>query len=281
MADVRPQLPIKIVDPTTNTQEAGVDANGDLQVVIPNSIVPGTGATNLGKAEDGGSAGGDTLVGVAAVQDAALSALGSVDGDYTWLRVDANGALWTQLAAPGTAATDLAKAEDDPHATGDVGIAVWGVRQNTPTALAADGDYQPFIFDTNGRLHVTDPNAGSGSPTTPTVTADSASAIAAGTEDNTIQTADLGGNTVQLAGVDISSSVAFRAEINEVNDDVETLRAVLFGQSGTTIQWRPPHKAYFNVTFTANAGFDGWRCSMTNMDTSEAADLYATFYTED
>lgn len=47
------------------------------------------------------------------------------------------------------------KAEDAAHATGDYGVMALGVRQNTAAALAgSDGDYQPFIFDSSGRLWV-------------------------------------------------------------------------------------------------------------------------------
>lgn len=68
----------------------GVDI-GDVDVT---SVIPGTGATNLGKAVD--SAGGATDTGVAplAIRDDALGALTPIEGDYVNLRVDANGALW-------------------------------------------------------------------------------------------------------------------------------------------------------------------------------------------
>lgn len=58
---------------------------------------------------------------------------------------------------PGTAATNLGKAEDAPHSSGDVGVAAMSVRQNTAAALGGtDGDYQPLITDANGRLHSID-----------------------------------------------------------------------------------------------------------------------------
>lgn len=44
--------------------------------------------------------------------------------------------------------------EDDAHVSGDLGSFSMGVRQDTATALAADGDYIPFIMDSSGRLHV-------------------------------------------------------------------------------------------------------------------------------
>lgn len=53
---------------------------------------------------------------------------------------------------PGTGATSLGKAEDDAHASGDVGVMALGVRQNSAAALGANGDYMPFIVDANGAL---------------------------------------------------------------------------------------------------------------------------------
>lgn len=58
------------------------------------SIVPGVGATNLGKEIDSVAGATDTGVAVVGVRDDVLSALTPVEGDYTPVRVDANGALW-------------------------------------------------------------------------------------------------------------------------------------------------------------------------------------------
>ena len=59
---------------------------------------------------------------------------------------------------PGTGATNLGKAEDAAHSSGNVGVMALTVRQDTAAALAdTDADYQPLITDANGRLHV---NAG-------------------------------------------------------------------------------------------------------------------------
>jgi len=61
---------------------------------------------------------------------------------------------------PGTGATDLGKAEDAVHASGDTGVMALSVRQNTAASTSgADGDYQPLITDTNGRLHTLDQNS--------------------------------------------------------------------------------------------------------------------------
>ena len=79
---------------------AGTNNIGDVDVL---SLVPGTGATALGKAVD--SAAGATDTGVAAlfVRDDSLSALTPVEGDYAHGRVDANGAVHVRVSAGGIA----------------------------------------------------------------------------------------------------------------------------------------------------------------------------------
>lgn len=55
---------------------------------------------------------------------------------------------------PGTGATNLGKAEDGLHTTGDVGVMALGVANEAGTALAADGDYTPLAVDTKGHVFV-------------------------------------------------------------------------------------------------------------------------------
>ncbi len=60
---------------------------------------------------------------------------------------------------PGSGATNLGKAEDAAHSSGDVGVMAMSLRRNTASSTSgADNDYQPLITDTNGRLHVLDAN---------------------------------------------------------------------------------------------------------------------------
>ena len=84
---------------------SGVDI-GDVDVT---SVIPGVGATNLGKAIQ--SAQGATDVGVAAlvVRNDTLADLSGADGDYSPLQVNASGALYTTVASsalPTGAATE-------------------------------------------------------------------------------------------------------------------------------------------------------------------------------
>jgi hypothetical protein len=358
MADERIVNAVKIVDPTTTSQQAAVDASGFLQIDIAaasvaldvsggSAFTPGTTAGNLGKAEDGPSAGGDTLVGVAAVQDAALGALTSIDGDYTWLRTDANGALWVipsgtvvvDLGANNDVTTELAgstavatMADNDANpdvlpvgaylmafdgatwdrvrGTSTTGIEVDIVQSVTldtelPAAAAlADDAANPTVPGVGGfmmgydsgntnwnRVEVDDAGhlqvdvltgGGTDTPTNPVVVVANTTDTAAGsTSGTTIQTADLGGTTKSLSRATASASVAFKAELQTVDDGTPTTWEVQFGRAGTSVVFTPPHRDYWTDTWAANAGFDGFRLVVTNLDTSEAADLHGSFNYED
>lgn len=72
---------------------AGTNNIGDVDVL---SVVPGTGATALGKAEDAAHTTGDTGVAILAVRrDTAASGAGT-DGDYATINVDSVGAQWVR-----------------------------------------------------------------------------------------------------------------------------------------------------------------------------------------
>lgn len=71
---------------------SGVDI-GDVDVT---SVVAGTGATNLGKAEDAAHSSGDTGVMALAIRDDTLGATSGAENDYEPLHTNARGALWTQ-----------------------------------------------------------------------------------------------------------------------------------------------------------------------------------------
>lgn len=54
---------------------------------------------------------------------------------------------------PGTAAANLGKAEDAAHASGDTGVFILAVRDDTPAATGADGDYVAVLSDANGSVY--------------------------------------------------------------------------------------------------------------------------------
>jgi hypothetical protein len=67
------------------------------------------------------------------------------------------------------ARTDLAKAEDSVHASGDMGLMALAVRADTAAATAADGDYHPLLVDSTGKLHVNAASVPAASRTTDSV----------------------------------------------------------------------------------------------------------------
>lgn len=85
----------------------------------------------------------DRRVKTSATVDAALPAGTNNIGDVDVLSV-----------VPGTGATNLGKAEDAAHSTGDVGVMALGVRQSSQADFGADGDYVPFSVDDDGGLRV-------------------------------------------------------------------------------------------------------------------------------
>lgn len=61
-------------------------------------------------------------------------------------------AVQSTSIVPGVAATNLGKAEDAVHASGDTGIMALGVVNANYATMAAEGDYAPFQLDQYGRL---------------------------------------------------------------------------------------------------------------------------------
>lgn len=71
------------------------------------------------------------------------------------ISLNGTSAVSVSSQVPGVGATNLGKAEDAAHASGDTGIAAWGVRNdNLATTYGADQDYSPLATDLNGRVMV-------------------------------------------------------------------------------------------------------------------------------
>lgn len=87
----------------------------------------------------------------------------SADGDRTHVDADANGLkVSAGSVVPGTSATSLGKAEDAAHSSGDTGVAVWGVRNDSlsTTFTSGNGDYSPFAVNSGGAVYVVASSAG-------------------------------------------------------------------------------------------------------------------------
>jgi hypothetical protein len=106
------------------------------------------------KAEDSAHASGDIGKFMLAVRNDADTSLVSADGDYAPLQVDENGFL--KVSAEVTVqAGDAEFLEDSAHTSGDAGLHMLAVRQDTLAAsTSADGDYSSLKVNALGRLYV-------------------------------------------------------------------------------------------------------------------------------
>ena len=314
MADVRVIENMVITDPTTPTQQAAVDASGHLQVDIAagsatvtvetelpaaaaltddfaNPTAPGVGAFAMvwdGATWDRapGTAADGVLVNLGTNNDVSVTGQVQVGDGTDAIDVLTDGAdnvanttnqLGTAAFLYGFDGTAWDRvytlADGDAVAAGTKGFLI----------LGTDGaNYQALATDASGNLQV-DVLTGGGSdtPTSPVSNYDTSSAIAAGSTDNH-DTADLGGTTKKCSQITFGGSVALKAELQEVeNGSVISTLAVGFSPAGQTVALSPPHRDYWSVAFTANAGFDGFRLARTNLDASEAADVYSVIQYED
>jgi hypothetical protein len=147
---------------------SGVDI-GDVDVT---SIVPGTGATNLGKAEDATHNSGDVGVMSLAVRTDSLAALADASGKYTPLQVNADGALYTYTELDTSVGTTNAfNVGGATAASGQRGIAPLIVMNEVAASPGphADGQWTNFSADLNGSLYTTHGITGLASDDNPTV----------------------------------------------------------------------------------------------------------------
>ncbi len=150
---------------TMKATGAGTGGDPDIPSHNVEAVIPGTGATNLGKAEDAAHSSGDVGVMALAVRTDTAAARATTDADYAPLEVDANGRLHAVLSS-------AEKAEDAGHSSGDKGFMALAVRNDAGTALAGtDLDYIPLGTDASGNLRV----VGSGAATETSVAAAAAS----------------------------------------------------------------------------------------------------------
>lgn len=194
--------------------------------------------------------------------------------------VDASGRLSVNLTASSAtvtvdtempAAAALGDAESNATAVPSVGVRLMGYNGTT---------WDRVRTANTGRLQVdVITGGGSSAPTSPINSYDTTASIAAGSTDNH-DTADLGGNTRDLRKVIMGASVPLKGEVQSVINGSGTTIGVFWSAAGQSNVWEPPHPDYGTVVFSANAGFDGFRLIRTNMDASEAADVYSNIFYE-
>jgi hypothetical protein len=244
----------------------GVDI-GDVDVT---SVIPGTGATNLGKAIDTAVGATDTGVLALAVRDDALGGITPLENDVASLLVDANGALWANVSNTVTVSATALDIRALSEATDQVLMFANTVNDGTGTDLVP-------LVDASGHLQV-DVLTGGGSdtPTTPTVEPETGAATASGAEE------DLTGAEAaskKLAGVDVWCSQRFKFTVHTVDNGVESgILGIGGGDASQGVSWRPPHRDY--VQLGATAGLDAFRVVVKNLG-NLAADTHAVIFAED
>ncbi|UOF78508.1 glycoprotein repeat domain-containing protein [Caudoviricetes sp.] len=87
-----------VMDANTQRVTLATDSTGVI-ASITTSVVPGTGATHLGKAEDAAHTTGDVGVQALTVRQDTATALAGLSGDYQPPITDATGRLWTHVGA--------------------------------------------------------------------------------------------------------------------------------------------------------------------------------------
>lgn len=279
MADLRVRTPVKIVDPATDANEVGVDASGNLQVVV-NAALP-AGTNNIGDV--------DVLTMPATAAEAAalpgeFVVVAGDDGvDTHPLQLDASGALKAILQA--NSGVDIGDVDILSGPTGASALQMQGPAADgaapvgNPLFVAGfDGtNVQALKTDANGELQV-DVLSGGGepTPTNPTIDVASSTATAAGASAD-LDSAEIT-EAEKLWECQISASVPFKAQVKAVENGVaRNLSNLIFGRANELIRWKPPHRD-FATHAGASAGLDVFRVTVTNMDNAKAADLHAGFF---
>lgn len=149
-------LYIRIRDNAGNERGANVDASGNLNVIAGansgvdigdvdvTSVVPGTGATNLGKAEDAAHTTGDVGVMALALRDDTLDIRSGTENDYEPLHTDSQGALWVHPTD--TVAHDAVDAGSP--------IKIGGIALGSQQSAVAASDRVNLAHDRHGNAYV-------------------------------------------------------------------------------------------------------------------------------
>lgn len=136
-------------DDGTNIQSIKVDSSWELQVDILSSALPSGASTEttLAALNTKVTACNTGAVVISSALPAGTNAIGKLSANSG---VDIGDVDVTTVGTitPGTAASNLGKAEDAVHASGDVGVFSLWVANETQTTLAANGDYIGEARDT-------------------------------------------------------------------------------------------------------------------------------------
>lgn len=124
--------------------KAGANDGVDIGDVDVTSIVPGVGATNLGKAEDAVHASGDVGVVALAVRRDTAAVGSGADGDYSTINVDASGRVHTAVGGDALTALQLI---DDAVFADDAAFTAGTSKANAVAGLAVACSADPDAAD--------------------------------------------------------------------------------------------------------------------------------------
>lgn len=318
MADLRSKVGVKLVDSTTNTEavvsaagllvDTEMPAAAALADATANPTVPGLGALNLlyngatwdrarGTTANGMAVDVTRVTGTVTVDTElpTAAALGDATATPTTPLIGAalegfNGTTWDRLRS--TTANGLAV--DVTRLSGTVTVdselpaaAALADATTNPTVPGVGGfmmGYNGATWDrvrtaNTGRLQVdVITGGGSSTPTAPKVVRATSAAVAAGATATLASTQISSTKTGKLAKVVVTASVATKADLQTVLNGVGTTVATFFVPANAAYTLDTPHLNYITQAESATAGFDGFQVIVTNNDTANAADLYATFF---
>lgn len=166
---------------------------------------------------------------------------------------------------PGVAAASLGKAEDAGHTTGDTGVPMWGVRNDTPTSLVnADLDYTPIAVDEYGqpKVHVVNQT----SPISSTAWKHAA-INCAGAGDNTLLAAQGAGNKIAVWSVLLVSDGTVDVRFED-------------GAGGTAMTGQIPLQEREGFSYSAGGMVPIWMTSantLLNLELSAAVNVHGSF----
>ena len=152
---------IQMLAVRNDTLASLVDTDGDyapLQVNASGALFTEVSVISLNSeyAEDSAHTTADIGQFMLAVRHDAETSLVDTDGDYAPLQVDSSGRLKVATLVS-VEPTDAEFAEDAAHTSGDTGLHMLAVRQDTLAAsTSTDGDYSSLKVDSDGELYVTD-----------------------------------------------------------------------------------------------------------------------------
>jgi len=238
---------------------SGVDSTGVQRVSLATNVALPAGTNAIGKlAANSGvdigdvditsiAAGDNNIGNVDVVTLPALPAGTNNIGDVDVLSI-----------VPGVTASSLGKAEDAAHSSGDTGVMMLAVRQDTQSDFGADGDYVPLSIDGAGNARTADEavlnavadvetaindtgitTVAHGDPDTEEPLKIGVKAIAHGTNPATVDTADVTDIYANLAGVLFTigghPNVITRSHVIADSDGAQTDAALLTVSAGSKI----------------------------------------------